>query len=260
MLSMLVLPGLGLFIGTVAVTIGGGATAGVPLLLLLGHSGAQSIATVKFALLGSFVTGALAHRAADADAGAGTGAAKPVRLPWVTWPLAVVGSVSGSLLVVGVADRVLKVVVALSMIVILWITHRTDFSQRPRNANARLPPTPVGVAVIFGLCVYSGFFGAGFGTFLILALMRCYGLTFRESAGAMTRINLLAVGASVLTFVSSGAVDFRLGVPLFIGCAAGGLLGAWVARVADPKRMKTAFLVFTLLLGIKLLWEASACP
>jgi uncharacterized membrane protein YfcA len=44
MLSMLVLPGLGLFIGTVAVTIGGGATAGVPLLLLLGHSGAQSIA------------------------------------------------------------------------------------------------------------------------------------------------------------------------------------------------------------------------
>jgi uncharacterized membrane protein YfcA len=178
----------------------------------------------------------------------------------VTWPLAVVGSVSGSLLVVGVADRVLKVAVALSMIVILWITHRTDFSQRPRNANARLPPTPVGVAVIFGLCVYSGFFGAGFGTFLILALMRCYGLTFRESAGAMTRINLLAVGASVLTFVSSGAVDFRLGVPLFIGCAAGGLLGAWVARVADPKRMKTAFLVFTLLLGIKLLWEASVCP
>lgn len=258
MLSTLVLPGLGLFIGTVAVTIGGGATAGVPLLLLLGHSGAQSIATVKFALLGSFVTGALAHRAVGT--GTRTGAAKPVRLPWVTWPLAVVGSVSGSLLVVGVADRVLKVAVALSMIVILWITHRTDFSQRPRNANARLPPTPVGVAVIFGLCVYSGFFGAGFGTFLILALMRCYGLTFRESAGAMTRLNLLAVGASVLTFVSSGAVDFRLGVPLFIGCAAGGLLGAWVARVADPKRMKTAFLVFTLLLGIKLLWEASACP
>ncbi|MFM9922117.1 sulfite exporter TauE/SafE family protein [Variovorax sp. H27-G14] len=256
MLSTLLLPGLGLFIGAVAVTIGGGATAGVPLLLLMGHSGAQSIATIKFALLGSFVTGALAHRAAGADA-AGADAAEPVRLPWVTWPLAVVGSVSGSLLVVGVADRVLKVAVALLMIVILWATHRTDFSQRARNAQARLPPAPVGVAVIFGLCMYSGFFGAGFGTFLILALMRCYGLTFRESALAMTRINLLAVGSSVLTFVSSGSIDFRLGVPLFVGCAAGGLLGAWVARVADPKRMKTAFLVFTLLLGIKLLWEAS---
>ncbi|SEJ05295.1 MULTISPECIES: TSUP family transporter [unclassified Variovorax] len=131
MLSTLVLPGLGLFIGTVAVTIGGGATAGVPLLLLLGHSGAQSIATVKFALLGSFVTGALAHRAVGT--GTRTGAAKPVRLPWVTWPLAVVGSVSGSLLVVGVADRVLKVAVALSMIVILWITHRTA----PTSRSAR---------------------------------------------------------------------------------------------------------------------------
>lgn len=249
MLSTLVLPSLGLFIGVVAVTIGGGATAGVPLLLLMGHAGAQSIATVKFALLGSFLTGSLAQR--------GDGAAPSVQLPWITWPLALAGSVLGSLLVVEVADQVLKIAVAVLMLAILWITHRTDFSPRERDAQARRLPAWAGVAVIFGLCVYSGFFGAGFGTFLILALMRCHGLGFRESASAMTRINLLTVGASVLTFVSSGAVDFRLGIPLFIGCAVGGLLGAWVARVADPKRMKTAFQAFTLLLGAKLLWEAS---
>ncbi len=248
-MTVLVIPALGLFIGVVAVTIGGGATAGVPLLLLMGHSAAQSIATVKFALLGSFLTGSLAHR---------SDAAERKAMPWVVWPLAVVGSVSGSLLVVGIADRVLKIVVALLMIVILWITHRADFSQRPRDVQARLPCAPAGVAVIFGLCVYSGFFGAGFGTFLIFALMRCYGFTFRESAAVMTRINLLVVGASVATFVSSGAVDFRLGIPLFVGCAVGGWLGAWVARVADPKRMKTAFQAFTLLLGAKLLWEAWA--
>ncbi|MDP9992453.1 sulfite exporter TauE/SafE family protein [Variovorax boronicumulans] len=247
----LVVAALGLFIGVVAVTIGGGATAGVPLLLLMGHSAAQSIATVKFALLGSFVTGSLAHRGDAA-------AAERKAMPWVVWPLAVVGSVAGSLLVVGIDDRVLKIVVALLMVVILWITHRTDFSQRPRDAHARLPSAPVGVAVIFGLCVYSGFFGAGFGTFLIFALMHCYGLTFGESASVMTRINLLVVGASVTTFISSGVVDFRLGIPLFVGCAAGGWLGAWVARVTNPKRMKAAFQAFTLLLGAKLLWEAWA--
>ncbi|WP_307611979.1 sulfite exporter TauE/SafE family protein [Variovorax boronicumulans] len=242
---------LGLFIGVVAVTIGGGATAGVPLLLLMGHSAAQSIATVKFALLGSFVTGSLAHRGDAA-------AAERKAMPWAVWPLAVVGSAAGSLLVVGIDDRVLKIVVALLMVVILWITHRTDFSQRRRDAHARLPSAPVGVAMIFGLCVYSGFFGAGFGTFLIFALMRCYGLTFGESASVMTRINLLVVGASVTTFISSGVVDFRLGIPLFVGCAAGGWLGAWVARVTNPKRMKAAFQAFTLLLGAKLLWEAWA--
>jgi len=247
MVMGLVVLALGLFIGVVAVTIGGGATAGVPLLLLLGHSAAQSIATVKFALLGSFVTGSLARHGDAAERKA---------MPWMVWPLAVVGSVSGSLLVVGIADRVLKIVVALLMVVILLITHRTDFSQRPHDAHARLPSASVGAAVIFGLCVYSGFFGAGFGTFLIFALMHCYGFTFSESAAVMTRINLLVVGASVTTFVSSGAVDFRLGIPLFIGCAVGGWLGAWVARVANPKRMKAAFQAFTLLLGAKLLWEA----
>lgn len=249
MLSTLILPALGLFMGVAAVTIGGGATAGVPLLLLMGHAGAQSIATVKFALLGSFLTGSLANRGSSTEPAG--------QLPWITWPLAVAGSVLGSLLVVGVADRVLKIAVALLMVAILWITHRTDFSRHQRSAQSGLPPPWVGVAVIFVLCVYSGFFGAGFGTFLILALMRCRGMAFRESAGAMTRINLLTVGASVLTFISSGAVDFRLGIPLFIGCALGGLLGAWVARAADPKRMKTAFQAFTLVLGAKLLWEAS---
>lgn len=248
MLTALVLAGLGLFIGVVAGTIGGGATAGVPLLLLMGHPAAQSIATVKFALLGSFATGSLARRG---------DASERTKMPWVVWPLAVVGSVSGSLLVVGIADRVLKIVVALLMVVILWVTHRTDFSRRPRDAQARLPPAPVGVAVIFGLCVYSGFFGAGFGSFLIFALMHCYGLSFSESAAVMTRINLLVVGASVTTFISSGTVDFGLGIPLLVGCAVGGWLGAWVGRVASPKRMKAAFLAFTLLLGGKLLWEAA---
>jgi uncharacterized membrane protein YfcA len=249
MLTALLLAGLGVFIGVVAVTIGGGATAGVPLLLLMGHPAAQSIATVKFAMLGSFATGALARR--------GDATERP-KMPWVVWPLAVVGSVSGSLLVVGIADGVLKIAVALLMVVILLVTHRTDFSPRVRDAQARLPPAPVGVVVIFGLCVYSGFFGAGFGSFLILALMHCYGLTFGESAAVMTRINLLVVGASVTTFISSGTIDFGLGVPLLVGCAVGGWLGVWVGRVASPKRMKAAFLAFTLLLGAKLLWEAAA--
>ena len=249
MLMDLVFAGLGVFIGVVAVTIGGGATAGVPLLLLMGHPAAQSIATVKFALLGSFATGSLARRGDTAER---------TVVPWVTWPLAVAGSVVGSLLVVGIADRVLKIVVALLMVVILWLTHRTDFRERPRDLQERLPPAVLRVAVVFGLCVYSGFFGAGFGTFLILALMRCHGLTFRESASVMTRINLLVVGASVATFVWRGAIDFRLGIPLLVGCAVGGWMGARVARVMHPERMKAAFQAFTLLLGAKLLWEAWA--
>ena len=39
-----------------------------------------------------------------------------------------------------------------------------------------------GVAAVFALCVYSGFFGAGFGTFLIFALMHFFGLSFVQSA------------------------------------------------------------------------------
>ncbi|MCZ8091853.1 MAG: sulfite exporter TauE/SafE family protein, partial [Acidovorax sp.] len=59
MLWSAALAGVGGIVGIVAVTVGGGVTLGVPLLLLLGHPGATAIATVKFALIGSFATGAL---------------------------------------------------------------------------------------------------------------------------------------------------------------------------------------------------------
>ncbi|GKS75807.1 sulfite exporter TauE/SafE family protein [Acidovorax sp. SUPP950] len=240
---------MGLVVGGVAVTVGGGVTIGVPLLLLMGHSAAAAIATVKFALVGSFFTGTLAHR---------RGVAAPVRIPWVLWPLAAAGSVMGSLIVTGVDDRVLRIIVATMMAVVLWITYRTDFSARAATSApaARLPLA--GIATVFALCVYSGFFGAGFGTFLIFALMHFFGLSFSDSASVMTRLNLLVVGSSVTTFITHGAVDFQWGIPLFIGCALGGVMGAWVARVLSPERMKTVFLAGTMLVGVKLIWDAMA--
>ncbi|GKT23400.1 sulfite exporter TauE/SafE family protein [Acidovorax sp. SUPP3334] len=240
---------MGLLVGGVAVTVGGGVTIGVPLLLLMGHSAAVAIATVKFALVGSFFTGTLAHRRA---------VSAPVQIPWVLWPLAVAGSIMGSLIVTGVDDRVLRILVAAMMAVVLWITYRTDFcaSTAKPQASSKLPLA--GIATIFALCVYSGFFGAGFGTFLIFALMHFFGLSFSDSASVMTRLNLLVIGSSVTTFITHGVVDFQWGIPLFIGCALGGVLGAWVARVLSPARMKTVFLAGTMLVGAKLIWDTLA--
>ncbi|SFD38038.1 sulfite exporter TauE/SafE family protein [Paracidovorax konjaci] len=250
MLWSAALAGLGGIVGIVAVTVGGGVTLGVPLLLLMGQPAATAIATVKFALIGSFVTGALAHR---------QGQRSHVEVPWILWPLCVVGSVSGSLMVTGMDERLLKIMVVALMAVVLWITYRTDLSAAPvMPAQARPRISWTGVATVFALCVYSGFFGAGFGTFLIFALMHFFGLNFAQSASVMTRINLLVVGASVSTFASSGVIDFKLGIPLMLGCAVGGVMGAWTAKTLPPPRMKAVFLVFTILLGTKLLWDAMA--
>ncbi|MDA8447676.1 sulfite exporter TauE/SafE family protein [Paracidovorax valerianellae] len=240
---------MGLLVGGVAVTVGGGVTIGVPLLLLMGHSAAAAIATVKFALVGSFFTGTLAHRRA---------VSAPVQIPWVLWPLAVAGSIMGSLIVTGVDDRVLRILVAAMMAVVMWITYRTDFSASTATPQASGKLPLAGIATVFALCVYSGFFGAGFGTFLIFALMHFFGLSFSDSASVMTRLNLLVIGSSVTTFITHGVVDFHWGIPLFIGCALGGVLGAWVARVLSPARMKTVFLAGTMLVGAKLIWDALA--
>ncbi|AVT12289.1 sulfite exporter TauE/SafE family protein [Paracidovorax avenae] len=248
MLWSAALAGVGGIVGIVAVTVGGGVTLGVPLLLLLGHPAATAIATVKFALIGSFATGALVHRHDQRS---------EVAVPWLLWPLCVAGSVTGSLLASGMDERLLKFLVVVLMAGVLWITYRTDLSAKgvaPGAGAARM--SAGGVATVFALCVYSGFFGAGFGTFLIFALMHFFGLSFAQSASVMTRINLLVVGASVSTFASKGVIDFQLGIPLLLGCAVGGMMGAWTAKTLSPHRMKAMFLVFSMLLGSKLLWDA----
>lgn len=250
MLWSAALAGVGGVVGIVAVTVGGGVTLGVPLLLLLGQPAATAIATIKFALIGSFATGALMHRGDRRTA---------VDVPWLLWPLCVIGSVAGSLLATGLDERFLKILVVVLMAAVLWITYRTDLSAvtpKPASDGRRIPP--LGVATVFALCVYSGFFGAGFGTFLIFALMHFFGLSFVQSASVMTRINLLVVGASVATFASKGAIDFQLGIPLLLGCAVGGAMGTWTVRTLSPARMKSMFLVFSVLLGSKLLWDAMA--
>ena len=53
---------VGFIYGNIGVTSGGGATVGVPLILLFGYPANMSIVAVKFGLLGSFITGTLGYR------------------------------------------------------------------------------------------------------------------------------------------------------------------------------------------------------
>eukprot|EP01034_Spumella_vulgaris_P046347 gene46347-57796_t len=59
---------------------------------------------------------------------------------------------------------------------------------------------------------------------------------------------VLVVGASVSTFASRGVIDFQLGSPMLLGCAVGGMMGAWATKTLSPSRMKAVFLVFSVLL------------
>lgn len=242
----LVLCSIGLFIGAVAVTSGGGATVGVPMVLALGHPAAVAVIAVSFGLTASFITGTFTYRRLDPP---------KATLPLYIWPLAIVGSLLGANLFLQVDAKVLRAIILLLLVAALLLT----LMVKPNKAKDREPASAarqmLGTGVIFVLSVYCGFFGAGFGTFVILALMYFYGYSFLESASACTRFALVVGGASLLLYIFRGAVSYEIGVPLAIGSSAGGYLGAVLAQRGGEGFIRTAFIASTCLLILKLSYD-----
>jgi uncharacterized protein len=245
-IEILLLCAVGLFTGMVAVTSGGGATAGVPLVLLLGYPATASVIAVSFGLLASFVTGTLTYRRLEPP---------KARLPFYVWPLAVFGSVLGANLFLNIDPNTVRVMILVLLIGVLILT----FALKPSKTKEHETTTPArrhaGTALIFALCVYCGFFGAGFGTFLILALMYFYGYSFLEGASAGTRFALVVGGASLFIYLLKGAVVFKLGIPLAVGCSAGGYFGAMLAQRGGERFIRVVFLGSTILLTLKLAYD-----
>jgi len=233
----------GLFVGIVSVTAGGGATLGVPFLMAYGYTANDAIVIVKFALMASFIAGTLAYQRS---------ATTEFAIPKIIWPLSFVGALTGSSIVLTIAPNVLRFVVLMLLVMVLIMSCTIKQFKRESHAGD-FPQKKIGGAVaIFLLAAYSGFFGTGYGSFLMFALMYFYGLSFLDSAAAMTRINLLVTGTSVANFIAKGAVNFHVAVPLALGCAVGGVVGVAIARRNGSKAVRVIFLGASTLLTVKL--------
>ena len=236
---------LGLPCGIVAVTAGGGVTLGVPLLMLAGMSAASSVIAVKVALWASFLTGSIAHARKQPDLAVPT--------PWWMWPLCLTGAVAGSQLLTALKPGDMRsIVLALlvaSTIGTIWATRR--------KKDIESAPSPVrraaGFVAVPALAVYSGFFGAGFGVFLIWALVALHGHSPRSAAALGTRLSLIISSASVAVFIWHGAVPWATAIPLAFGCAAGGVLGARATNALGDQFIRTVTWVVSILVALKLI-------
>lgn len=233
----------GILSGVVAVTSGGGATVGIPLMLLLGFAPAESIVSVKVALVASFLTGTLAYKRVINPG---------IKLPAYLWWLSLFGSIIGANLVLAIAPDALRTIVLVLLVIVLLIS----FMMKPPSSDLKTKRSRMrqvaGAACLFSLCMYSGFFGAGFGTFLIFALMFFHGYSYLESASVSTKLALLIGVASVTTFVIRDAVNYAVAIPLAVGSGLGGLLGVEMARRGGSRLIRTLFVGVTVLLTLKL--------
>lgn len=236
---------LGLPCGVVAVTAGGGVTLGVPLLMLVGVPAAASVVATKVALWASFLTGSIAHARNQPEFA--------VPPPWWIWPLCLIGAVVGSQLLTTLKPEHMREIVVIMLVAstvgTIWATR----SKKKVNSDATRLHRVAGFVAVLALAVYSGFFGAGFGVFLIWALVALHGHTPGSAAALGTRLSLVISSASVAVFIWHGVVPWATVIPLAFGCAAGGVMGARATNVFGDQFIRITTWVVSILVVVKLI-------
>ncbi len=231
--------------GALGAITGGNSLINVPLMITVGMSPRQAVATNMFAVI--FMTVSATARFARARM-------LRARLLVPLGVLTVFTSAAGALIAVKLPETVVKLVVGVSMAVLVL------FILVYRRQEAPAPPTSArrtaGFVATAVLGVYGGFFSGGYTTLMTVLCTVCFGLTMMESVAITKPVNLLSCLAASAVFFAGGLIDLRVGVPLAAANLVGGWLGAHAALKGGDRFVRALFLATVAALAAKLLvWD-----
>ncbi len=102
---------------------------------------------------------------------------------------------------------------------------------------------------------HDGFFGPGTGIFLAFALLSLWSLDFLRATGTTKLLNFLANATALITFTTTGGIDYPKGISGALGVIIGSFLGATFATKQGAKLIKPIFIAVTTTLVAKLLLD-----
>lgn len=229
--------------GAVGAITGGNSLINVPLMMLVGMSSRQAVATNMFAVL--FMTVSATARFAQG---------KLIALRWLA-PLCLITAASSALgaeLAVKLPEAVVKAIVGISMaLLVAFMALRPGATSRSQSI---LPPAALlGFVLTFLLGIYGGLFSGGYTTLMTMVGVACFGLRMIESVALMKPVNLISCAAASLVFASARLIDWRVAPPLAVANLLGGYLGAHLAMRTSQRAIRGLFLLTVAGLALKLL-------
>lgn len=100
------------------------------------------------------------------------------------------------------------------------------------------------LALIFGFCIYGGYFGAGLGQILLAALI-LVGFSDLNEANALKNIAVFAVGCvAVVIFGLGGSIHWPYAIVMMISSTIGGYLGGMMSIALPQKFLRTGIICF----------------
>jgi uncharacterized membrane protein YfcA len=242
----------GLIAGTLNTLAGGGSFIVFPALLWAGVPPVLANASNTYAALPGYASGAIGfwpHLMRSKD-----------RL-LVYSLIALVFGYAGAELLLHVSDAQFELVVPWLMLfaVVLfafggainkWVAARSNGSARLKATGAVLL-----LALLAALCVYGGFFNAGFGI-LLLAFLALAGLSdIHAMNGLKLWISMTVAIVAVIRFALNGSIEWYHGSIALVGVTIGGYVAARFAQKIPTQLIRALVIVYGVGLTIYFFWK-----
>jgi uncharacterized protein len=237
------------FAGFIDAVVGGGGLVQVPLLLLLFPelSHVQVIATNRFAsLAGTLVAAVQYSRSIAVDTSA----------ILITGIASALSSFGGTFVMSLIKPSIFKP----ALLVIITILAVFTFIKKDigvKDEQVRKKKTPVLILMLIGLLIgfYNGFIGPGTGVLLVFSFVSLIGMNFLKASAVSKIINAIADAASLVGFLISKSVVFKIAIPMMLSNMLGSYIGSKMAILKGSQFVRFIFLLVIFILMIRLGWD-----
>lgn len=237
--------GAGFAAGFVDAIAGGGGMITLPVLLGVGLSPAEALATNKLQSTFGSASAVWAYRRA-------------ALVTWKeAWPGVVataLGAVLGVMAVTWMAPGFLRKVIPF----LLWAAAIAVW-MRPALGSTAKPARCGRLAFLLGfglvLGFYDGFFGPGTGTFWTLAFVLLMGFELLRATAWTKWMNFTSNIVALVAFLGAARIDWVAGLWMGVGQGLGARLGARLAMKGGASVIRPVFLGVVLVAATKLFWD-----
>ena len=177
--------------------------------------------------------------------------------------VSVLGGVAGAVVLLHTTQRTFMHMVPWLLLcasVLFGISGPVSRWLRRRSAEPHAPRSPAIMPlflVLFPVCFYIGYFGAGAG-FLIMTALALFGI---EEMNTLNSLKVLAACTSnfcaVVTFIFGGAIEWQYCIVSMVFAGIGGYAGAQYARKMNPNVLRAVVVVTGCAMAAYFFWRGA---
>jgi len=173
----------------------------------------------------------------------------------------VLGGVSGALVLLHTRQRTFMHLVPWLLLVatlLFGISGPISSWVRRRSTEPHAPRTPAMLPLfllIFPVCFYIGYFGAGAG-FLLMSVLALFGVDDMRQLNSLKVLTACTSNLSaVVTFIFGGAIVWHYCIVSMVFAAAGGWVGAQYARRMNPNVLRAIVVITGCVMAAYFFWR-----